>query len=327
MIQSEKQTPEHRAYLALVHEICAGHPLAYRWFEQVLETALVWDHMVDDDAIDKHRADRVFTAITTEWIFNDFFHSHRHSLVPVLMNCISSWKHANKSSKPTDKSYDLYTELPGVLCLLIHGAAGIEKFMPELRAMVEREHWLDMRRDHQPFLIIGLPRSRTAWLAALLTDGDVFCHHELIRSCDNLDEYAGRLMATNAMIVGDSDPALIQCYRHIRPQLPTHKVVFINRPQHECRDALEKVLIDAKIDPAPHMAVWPDLEKMYAEIKMHNPDAMAFDYADLDKEESIKSLVEYCTGLPFNRERWKMFDELKITAIASKVIANQRIIK
>jgi hypothetical protein len=102
------------------------------------------------------------------------------------------------------------------------------------------------------------------------------------------------------MIVGDSDPTLIHCYRHIKPQLPAHKIVFINRPANQCRDSLEAVLIEASIDPAPHMAVWQDAERMFSEIKMNNPDAMAFD----KKVSQYKSEADHIAILPFNPNKW-----------------------
>jgi hypothetical protein len=51
----------------------------------------------------------------------------------------------------------------------------------------------------------------------------------------------------------------------------------------------------------------------------------SYDFARLDDKETVKELAEYCTGMPFNEARWKLFDELKITAMPAKVLANQRI--
>src|SRR5581483_3193569 len=148
------------------------------------------------------------TALTTEWIHNDWYYRNRNSLTPVLVNCLSAWKYANATTPTAAKSYDLYTELACTMTLLCRGQAGVEKYMPQIRAMMERERREDLRRDHPPFLIVGLPRSRTAWLAAFLTGGEVHCHHELLRQCKQWIDYPQKLLATPAPIVGDADPTL-----------------------------------------------------------------------------------------------------------------------
>src|SRR5580700_9385789 len=182
-------TPLHNRYNALVAEICAPHPSAYRWFEQVMEIARVWDHAVDGDDIDPGVADIAFQTVTLEWIHNEFYYANRIPLTAVLTNCMSAWK-----SKSPIKAFDLYTELPATLCWLIRGLAGVDKYMPQIRSLVDRERWEDTRRDNLPFIIMGLPRSRTAWLAAFLTDGDVHCHHELMRMCQTPSEYPAKLL-------------------------------------------------------------------------------------------------------------------------------------
>ena len=54
------------------------------------------------------------------------------------------------------------------------------------------------------FLILGLPRSRTAWLANFLTYGDVTCTHEGLNGCRTLLEYK-RQFKDNS---GDSNTGL-----------------------------------------------------------------------------------------------------------------------
>ena len=43
------------------------------------------------------------------------------------------------------------------------------------------------------FFVVGLPRSRTAWLANFLTYEDKFCFHEGINGCSTLKEYKNKL--------------------------------------------------------------------------------------------------------------------------------------
>ena len=312
------QTPLHKEYLSVVQEICAAEPMAYRWFEQVMDAALLWDHVIDDDPIDKTRADAAFHALTIEWINNDWFYRNRAFLTPVLMNAITAWR--------AQDSYYLYTELPGVLALIFKGTKGADEYGRKIRHLIEREKWEDLRRDSPPFFILGLPRSRTAWLAAFLTDGPVHCHHELIRQCANPDEYLVRLAATRTPIVGDSSPALALYYPSLREAIGRHKVVVIRRNKDEARLAHEQMLIEAKVDVAKYQEGWPKAEEAFETAARLAQEFPSYKYADLDDQRVMCELTQYCTGQPFNEERWKLFDELKITAMPAKVIANQRIL-
>ena len=53
------------------------------------------------------------------------------------------------------------------------------------------------------FMILGLPRSRTAWLANFMTYNDFFCMHEGMRGCKTVDEYLKQFTSG----VGDSTTA------------------------------------------------------------------------------------------------------------------------
>lgn len=324
-------TKTHQDYLALVAEICSGHPMAYRWFCQVMEAALVWDHVVDGDPVSTKDANATFVAMSLEWINNPFFYAHRAALTPVLMNAIGAWMH----SKPdTVKGYDLYTELPTTLALVIHGTEAAQKCGGAIRHLIERERWEDTRRDHAPFLIVGLPRSRTAWLAAFLSDGEVFCHHELIRRCDSVECYESELLSTRHPIVGDADPSLPLFYSRVKDRIGPHKVIFINRDPAEARSAHRWAIQDLP-DAEKLDANWPTVEKAFRDMKDQVRDSMQFSFKDLEASTTVRALFEYATGRDLNqdREAWerfmnrfKQFDEMKITAIPAKVIANTRII-
>jgi len=43
------------------------------------------------------------------------------------------------------------------------------------------------------FFVLGLARSRTAWLANFLTTGDHFCHHEGMNGCSSVEQYKKKI--------------------------------------------------------------------------------------------------------------------------------------
>lgn len=319
------QTPTQRQYMELVQEICGPNTAAYRWFSQAMDAALLWDHVVDGDPIDKERAHGTFQALTMDWAFNEFYHANRLPLVTAWSNCVDTWRNGLQGESPD--AFLLYTQLPATLCLLLHGQAGLDKYMPRIHALIKRERFEDRRRDHPLFLIVGLPRTRSAWFSAFLTDGDVTCHHELVRNCDQASDYPLCLKETQTPIIGDASPSLPLYYDSVREFLPEHKIVFIVRDSNEARQAYYEMLMAHGINPGPHLEQWGGLTQAFAAMRLACPDAMTFSYSELDKPGTIREISEYCTGLPFNETRWKLYNELKITAIPSKVLANQRIMK
>lgn len=318
------ETPTQSAYLALVKEICGPCTAAYRYFLLACEAGLLWDHIVDGDPIDRSRADEVFAAITTDLVFNDWYIANRLYLTALQIDAIAAWKFGNR-----DNNYQFYRSLPLGLATILHGYSGAMKWAPKIYEIVGCEEWEDTRRDNKPFFIVGLPRTRSAWFAAFLTDGAVTCHHELIRNCDKAEDYPAALTATKSPIVGDSDPTLALYYHGLKDKLPAHKVIFIERDPQAAQVAFCAMLREHGLNESRWGGdeVWQAATDAFSAMKAECPDAMSFKYEDLDKPEVIREISEYCTGLPFNEERWKIFNELKITAIPAKVMANQRIIK
>lgn len=137
----------NQRYLAAVRGLCDRQPQAFAWFLCVLELATVWDHCIDGDGVSPAMADRVFTAVTTEWPLNEWWLTHRAALVPALVAARSAWRWSNRADAPKFKAYDLYTELPAVMAWLIGGNALVETALPTIRecalALLEE----DERRD------------------------------------------------------------------------------------------------------------------------------------------------------------------------------------
>lgn len=317
-------TDTQKKYMAVVQEICRPEPAAYIWFCQALEAALLWDHTIDGDPIDKRQADWTFERLVLGWVTNDWFVKSRGCLVPIMNGCVQEWR--NNQGPGKRAAYLLYTQLPAALAFLLHGYDG-KRFMPEIYRLVEEERFEDVRRDHAPFIIMSLPRSRTAWLAAFLTDGDVTCHHELLRVCESPEEYPDKFLQTKTPIIGDADPSMVLFYEGLRDKLPPHKVVFINRDPVAAEQSHRAMLEKTGHKEAQGIDAWLKVEIAFNAVKRLVPDAMTFQFEDLDDEKKVQQLAEYCTGLPFNRERYRQFNELNIECIPSKVLEGTKLIK
>lgn len=83
--------------------------------------------------------------------------------------------------------------------------------------------------SERTFLILGLPRSRTAWLSTLFAFGDVFCWHDLSGECNTTGQIATRLGATNAHRVGLSDSGLVLWLGEMLADWVPGRILFVRR--------------------------------------------------------------------------------------------------
>lgn len=177
---------------------------------------------------------------------------------------------------------------------------------------------MELRRT---FLIVGLPRSRTAWLAAFLTDGPVFCHHELIARCAGWDGYPDALMNTPAEIVGDSSSAIPAYYDKCAFLLPPHNVIFIDRDRDDATASAQRFVrkeCGQLFDPIRHQKVLADYDAMRCRF----PNSLTVPYQNLDDAGAVGELVQETTGQDLNIERFNLFTKLRITVIPQKAYAH-----
>lgn len=173
-----------------------------------------------------------------------------------------------------------------------------------------------VRMQHPGFLIVGLPRSRTAWLAAFLTDGLVTCHHELIRDCQSTAEYIQKFKGTHAPVVGDSDCCIPFFYSKVRAILPPHRICFVKRDESAARESAQQFTSEHNIPEVEGR--WEKCVELFNLMREANPAAPTYNFEDLDDPGTMKALTEYCTGFEFNRERFDIFNTLRVNIIPQK---------
>lgn len=72
------------------------------------------------------------------------------------------------------------------------------------------------------FFVMGLPRSRTAWMAAYLTASGLLCYHEGLNGCRTMQEYRDKIGSA-----GDSSSGTILF--DIDKVFPVNKKIIIHR--------------------------------------------------------------------------------------------------
>ena len=157
-----------------------------------------------------------------------------------------------------------------------------------------------------PFLIVALPRSRTAWLARFLTFDGRVCHHEPSlhwKSPDDLDAWCrGTEGASDTMMVWLAHEA-----RRFNPSLP---LVVVRRPRHEVIASIKRLDYAA----SPHLPWYYErqdrrLDRIEDEL---NPLSVTFD--DLGRRETCAAIFRHCLGRELPTEWWERWKDTNVQA-------------
>jgi len=101
------------------------------------------------------------------------------------------------------------------------------------------------------FLITGLPRSRTAWLALLTTGRHSYCHHEPLKHTQSFEEYAAFWNAPDLPYIGISDSGIVPQLGRVLDEVKPRTLIVQRNPGAVCR-SLEAILGPA-VDPSPYV--------------------------------------------------------------------------
>lgn len=163
----------------------------------------------------------------------------------------------------------------------------------------------------QVFMISGLPRSRTAWLANFMTAGQSFCYHEVTKFCRTMPEIAPLIRRSQSVIVGNSGSDGPFIYRAVLRAFPNIRGIIIDRDAGDVQASLKAVglpasneLMDVLINRHEAMKTetkWPIIK-----------------YEDIDMD-SCRTIYDHCIeDGGFCEKRWEMLDAMSIQYLARK---------
>jgi len=152
-----------------------------------------------------------------------------------------------------------------------------------------------------PFLVLALPRSRTAWLSHFLTYGPKVCEHDYIINCTSIEEF---LLAFRQGLAGSVETGAMLGWKIIRQRMPTAKIVLIRRDYQEAARSLAKACEAAGVVlPVPYDELATRDSLLDAISQM--PGVHQLRYEQLSDEASCRWLFEHCLELPFDQEHWQ----------------------
>lgn len=151
------------------------------------------------------------------------------------------------------------------------------------------------------FFIAALPRSGTTWLANFFTTAGVFCHHEALLGCEDMEEYARRMSLRDYYAVGDSDSAMCRFMPRVRERFPDALWVGIDR------DVTGVAMSLAQFGLPPPSPETCDLHR-----KCLESCDFVVKFPDLFLTETLRNLWQNVTGLRFDARRAEMLCGMRV---------------
>lgn len=158
--------------------------------------------------------------------------------------------------------------------------------MRELRTTYRKEFPDEPSGKKRTFFVAGFPRSRSAWLATLLTWGDCFCFHDGLANIESLDELDKKFNSVPGNIVGNSDPANLLFHDALMKRYPDAKWIVVERPVEEAMDSL-KMVSGLTLDSS---GLVEQMRSLKSKLK---PSSWIVDFYELDDVATLQSMANY----------------------------------
>lgn len=160
------------------------------------------------------------------------------------------------------------------------------------------------------FLVTGLPRSRTAWLAALFNAVGFETIHDWAATFGSWSQFKRWYVGNR----GWCDPCAACAHPGLTLKLMEgHNIVVVAR--------------DPKQSAASLALAQPGDERIFGIVQRNyeqfarDARALVVDYDSLDYYMGVARVVEYCTGAILSRELYRTFNMLKIEQHTEKARA------
>ena len=170
-----------------------------------------------------------------------------------------------------------------------------------------------------PFLITGLPRSRTAWMAEFMTTASSVCFHEPLRKMYDVSGLSHKLMDDEHKFAGASDSGAGYFLPWILTNLQC-PVVIIDRHIDEVDESMRGI----------GFSIRPALELLKKEINTYgdHPNVMRVKFENLHQLTTMQKIFWHLMpGEPFDEGRFERFDKVIVEVNVDEIIADSILYK
>jgi hypothetical protein len=144
-------------------------------------------------------------------------------------------------------------------------------------------------------IIIGLPRSRTAWLSAFMSQSSTFFYHEAINGCKSPSDYNKKIQGS-----GDSTTA----FMFLDDMIKKKKKVIIKKNKQEFEDCVRWADDTYKTDNRVLLTEMND--------KLESYDGLIINQSEINVK--LRDIWEYLVGDAWH-DKYKELSKLNIQAI------------
>jgi hypothetical protein len=163
----------------------------------------------------------------------------------------------------------------------------------------------------KPFFITGYPRSRTAWLANLLTYKNTFCWHEALLRFRGPTAFQRAAAKRPEVHVGTADSSLGTCAEALLRLYPKAPWVLIVRDRSEVIESLKGTPVPAILGESLEDVL--DQFMVALQPVADHSNTMIVGYHALEEEAVVREIMAHCApSVPWDRERWLMLDRLRV---------------
>jgi hypothetical protein len=149
-----------------------------------------------------------------------------------------------------------------------------------------------------PFIVYGLPRSRTFWLSRWLSYGDWECWHDELRHARSLEDVKAWFSQPN---IGTVETAGAPWWRLVQKMRPDIRTVVVRRPVNDVIASLMGTGL--RFNVSGMAAYLRRLDMKLDQIEARIPSVLRVEYESLRTEASCAALFEHC--LPYQHDtRW-----------------------
>lgn len=160
----------------------------------------------------------------------------------------------------------------------------------------------------EPFLIIGMPRSRTAWLANFFTWEDAICLHGGLRNHKSVADLFEALKKPGAAR-GDADPTLTLFPTEVIEESPSFRIAYVVRDLKDVWNSSTKAYRGTATNPETFVTA---SELGFRMLRKYAP-SMEIPYESLDDEAAMYKLWKHILPTtPFPVERFHMLKTINI---------------
>lgn len=161
------------------------------------------------------------------------------------------------------------------------------------------------------FLVLALPRSRTAWLANWLTSGNVYCGHDLLSECAQFGDLP-RLVGWRSLWRVHQGSAETAGVLHLDELQAVRRIVCVHREIDDVRRSLRAIGFPDDVDAlASGLAAASVL-----------PGVLNVDYHELREPTVCRAILKHVApGEPFDAARWAMLTEFNVQITPERRVA------